>query len=106
MVLKAGINTFATTGLLALLCCTQVTAEEPERDATSDTGGFDIELDGDFYEKRSYSDAFRIKGIELRKNVFFGEAKIAGKKGPGLVVEHGKLTWGFNHKGAEIQLRF
>ena len=67
---------------------------------------FRFETRDKFYDKRKYSNDFRMKGIEISPNVYFGEAKIAGEKGPGIVVEQGDWFWGFNHQGAEILLKF
>ena len=103
---RAGVNTLTATGLVALFASCPVAAEDQNTDLLPDTETFQFNTDDKFYQKRKYSDDFRIKGIEIRRNVFFGEAKIAGEKGPGLIVEHGKLTWGFNHQAAEIQFRF
>ena len=71
-----------------------------------DTEVFRFETRDNFYDKRRYSDDFRMKGIEISPNVFFGEARIAGEKGPGIVVEQDGWFWGFNHQGAEILLKF
>ena len=103
---KAGVNTLTAAGAIALICSFPVAAEDQNEALLPDTETFRFNTDDKFYQKRKYSDDFRIKGIEIRRNVFFGEAKIAGEKGPGLIVEHGNLTWGFNHQAAEIQLRF
>ena len=101
------VTSLLTAGLAALLCASPAVAdEERELKLLPDTETFRFNSDDKFYLKRKYNDDFRIKGIEVRKNVYFGEAKIAGEKGPGIVVEQGDVTWGFNHQGAEIQLRF
>lgn len=102
---KAGIH-IIVFGVIALVGLLPATAEEKQLNLLPDTETFRFNSKDKFYEKRRYSDDFRVKGIEIRKNVYFGEAKIAGEKGPGIVVEKGSLTWGFNHQGAEIQLRF
>ncbi len=75
-------------------------------DLLPDTEVFRFETRDKFYDKRKYSNDFRMKGIEISPNVYFGEAKIAGEKGPGIVVEQGDWFWGFNHQGAEILLKF
>ena len=70
------------------------------------TDTFRFNSNDEFYDKRKYTDDFRIKGIRIGDGVYFGEAKIAGEKGPGIVVERGDLYWGFNHRGAELLYRF
>jgi hypothetical protein len=75
-------------------------------DLLPDNEVFRFETRDKFYDKRKYSDDFRMKGIKISPNVYFGEAKIAGEKGPGIVVEQGDWFWGFNHQGAEILLKF
>ena len=102
----ASVFTLTAAGMVALICAIPAAAEDQEPNLLPDTEAFRFNTKDRFYEKRKYSDDFRMKGIEIRRNVYFGEAKIAGEKGPGIVVEHGKFTWGFNHQAAEIQLRF
>lgn len=75
-------------------------------DLLPDNEVFRFESEDTFYDKRRYSDDFRMKGIEISPNIYFGEAKIAGEKGPGFVIEKGDWFWGFNHQGAEILLKF
>lgn len=70
------------------------------------TSTFRFNTNDEFYDKRKYTDDFRIKGVRIGDGVYFGEAKIAGEKGPGIVVERGDLYWGFNHRGAEVLYRF
>ncbi len=70
------------------------------------TEAFQFNTQDEFYEKRRYSESFRIKGVEISNGVYFGEARVAGRKGPGIVVERGELSWGFNHRGAEVLFRF
>lgn len=102
----ASVKTLTAAGIVALTCAFPAAAEDQKPDLLTDTETFHFNAKDKFYEKRKYSKDFRMKGIEIRRNVYFGEAKIAGGKGPGIVVERGNLTWGFNHQGAEIQLRF
>lgn len=71
-----------------------------------DTEVFQFDTQDKFYDKRRYSEDFRMKGIEISPDIYFGEAKIAGEKGPGFVIEKGDWFWGFNHQGAEIMLKF
>ena len=59
-----------------------------------------------FYQKHKFSDDLRIKGVEVSEGVYFGEARVAGNRGPGFVVEKGDLYWGVNHRGAEVLFRF
>ncbi len=70
------------------------------------TEAFRFNTEDEFYEKRRYSESFRIKGVEISNGVYFGEARVAGRKGPGIVVERGEFSWGFNHRGAELLFRF
>ena len=59
-----------------------------------------------FYQKHKFSDDLRVKGIEVSEGVYFGDAKVAGNRGPGFVVQRGDLYWGVNHRGAEVLFRF
>lgn len=103
---SASVITLTAAGLVALICAFPAAAEDQKPDLLPDTETFRFNTNDKFYEKRKYSEDFRMKGIEIRKNVYFGETRIGGEKGPGIVVERGNLTWGFNHQAAEIQLRF
>lgn len=58
------------------------------------------------YESVKYSNRFKIKGWQVREDVYMGGAKIAGEYGPGVVYEKGDFAWGFNHNGVAIELRF
>jgi hypothetical protein len=105
IVLRAGFNSMATVGLVALLCSSAVTAEEWTPTPSSDTGNFEINTSDD-HATRRYGSPFRVWGTESQENTHHGEAKVAGAKSPGQAVKQLKLSWGFNHKGAEIKLRF
>lgn len=97
----AGILSAALFGMTA----TQAVAEE-NFDLLPRTPAFEFNSEDTFYTTRRYSKKFRIKGLKLSEHVYFGEAKIAGKSGPGLVVEGEGYSWGFNHRGAEVLIRF
>jgi hypothetical protein len=75
-------------------------------DLLPDTEVFRFESRDRFYDSRRYSEDFGMKGVEIGDGVYFGEARIAGEKGPGFVVEQGHWYWGFNHQGAEVLLKF
>lgn len=70
------------------------------------TETFHFNSNDKFYHKHKFSDDLRIKGIEIGEGIYFGDARVAGNRGPGIVVERGDLFWGVNHRGAEVLLRF
>ena len=96
-------------GLLFMICtallATPVKADE-DFYLLPQTEAFRFNTEDKFYETRRYSKDFKIKGIEIADNVYFGEARVAGRKGPGLVFEQDNISWGVNHRGAEVLLRF
>ena len=70
------------------------------------TETFRLNTQDKFYETRKYSKNFKIKGWLVYEDIYFGQAKIAGENGPGLVIEKEDYSWGFNHRGAELLIKF
>mgnify|MGYP001829085644 CR=1 FL=1 len=58
------------------------------------------------FESIKFSKRFKIKGWEIGDDIYIGGVKAAGDYGPGLVLDKGRFSWGFNHQGMEFQLRF
>jgi hypothetical protein len=63
-------------------------------------------LDNNGLESKKFSKRFKIKGWRIGEDLYLGGVKAAGDYGPGLVLDKGSYTWGFNHQGIEFQLRF
>ncbi|MEP5762998.1 MAG: hypothetical protein ABJ308_00320 [Halieaceae bacterium] len=87
------------------LIAPQVAAEE-NLNLLPQTEVFRFNTQDKFYETRRYSKKFKIKGIEVSEQVYFGEARVAGRKGPGFTFEGQGYSWGFNHRGAELLIKF
>jgi hypothetical protein len=77
-----------------------------ELDLLPPTETFRFNTRDKFYDTRKYSKDFKIKGWLVYEDIYFGQAKIAGENGPGLVVEKEGYSWGFNHRGAELLIKF
>jgi hypothetical protein len=77
-----------------------------ELDLLPPTETFQFNTEDKFYETRKYSRNFKIKGWLVYEDIYFGQAKIAGENGPGLVIEKEGYSWGFNHQGAELLIKF
>ncbi len=103
---KIAVSLAASQSMLLMGLLAPQAAADEELQLLPQTEVFRFNTEDKFFEKRKYSEDFRIKGWEVSENVYFGEAKVAGRKGPGLVVEQGNLSWGFNHRGAEVLFRF
>jgi len=58
------------------------------------------------FESKKFSKRFKLKGWQIGDDIYIGGVKAAGDYGPGLVLDKGRYTWGFNHQGVEFQLRF
>ena len=54
----------------------------------------------------NFSSSLKVRGLEISKGIYLGQAKIAGKYGPGFVVKQKSFSWGFNHRGLSINKRF
>jgi len=48
----------------------------------------------------------RIRGWEIRDNVYFGQTKVGGRWGPGILIERDSYVYGINHRGIQILKRF
>lgn len=48
----------------------------------------------------------KIRGFKVSDRIYMGQAKVAGKYGLGLVVNHDSFSWGVNHRGVSILKRF
>jgi len=96
-----GVQLLVTMGLFAL-----PSQAGQELDLLPATETFRFNTQDKFYETRKYSRDFKIKGWQVYENIYFGQAKIAGENGPGLVVEKEGYSWGFNHRGAELLIKF
>ena len=58
------------------------------------------------FESKKFSKSFKLKGWEIGDDIYIGGVKAAGDYGPGIVLDKGRYTWGFNHQGIEFLLRF
>ena len=56
------------------------------------------------YDSRKYSKTLKIKGWQVSEGVYFGSAKIAGKYGPGFIIDREGYSWGFNHRGVQLHI--
>ena len=96
-----GVQLLVIMGLYAL-----PSQAQGELDLLPPTETFRFNSENKFYETRKYSRDFKIKGWQIYENIYFGQAKIAGENGPGLVIEKEGYSWGFNHRGAELLIKF
>jgi len=53
-----------------------------------------------------YSKDFKIRGWEVGKGIYWGQAKIAGDYGVGFIVERKGYSWGINNRGIGFLKRF
>lgn len=53
-----------------------------------------------------YSKDFKIRGWKVGKGIYWGQAKIAGDYGVGIVVERKGYSWGINNRGIGFLKRF
>ena len=63
-------------------------------------------LDDNGFESRKFSKRFKLKGWRIGDDIYIGGVKAAGDYGPGVVLDKGRYSWGFNHQGIEFQFRF
>jgi hypothetical protein len=57
-------------------------------------------------EYHKYSRDFKIRGWKVAEGVYWGQAKIAGEYGVGLVVDRKGYSWGVNNRGIGFFKRF
>ncbi len=98
---------------LLVLACTagSMEAHSERTNRTFNTDGkkfpnYIKNLDEKSFESRKFSKRFKLKGWRIGNDIYIGGVKAAGDYGPGIVLDKGRSTWGFNHQAAEIQLRF
>ena len=96
-----GMQLLVVMGLFAL-----PSQAQEELDLLPRTETFRFNTQDKFYQTRKYSRDFKIKGWKISEDIYFGQAKIAGENGPGLVVEKEGYSWGFNHRGADLLIKF
>ncbi len=58
------------------------------------------------YEEKKYGSDMKIRGWAVAKNIYMGQAKIAGQYGFGLVVESKLGSWGINNRGIGFLKKF
>ena len=54
----------------------------------------------------NFGSSLKVRGLEISKGIYLGQAKVAGKYGPGFVVKQKSSSWGFHHRGLSINKRF
>ena len=64
----------------------------------------EVKLGG--FERKKLSKGFKVRGWEVARKVYLGQAKIAKKWGFGVVVERGNTVYGMNHRGIQVLKRF
>lgn len=68
--------------------------------------GYIKNLNEKSFESRKFSKSFKLKGWRIGEDMYIGGVKAAGDYGPGIVLDKGSYSWGFNHQGMEFQFRF
>jgi hypothetical protein len=54
----------------------------------------------------TFNKTLKVRGIEMTKGVYLGQAKVAGKYGFGVVVDNKNFSWGINNRGVSILKTF
>ena len=93
---------FASNGVLAENDIESYYLNQPLKQATAHN--FKLDHSNKPYASLKFSDDLRIKGWEVAEGIYFGQAKIAGENGPGLIFEEDGYTWGFNHRGVALHI--
>ncbi len=65
---------------------------------------FEVKSSDKLYESLKFSKDFKIRGWEVAEGVYMGQAKIAGKSGPGVIFQREGYSWGFNHRGVQLHI--
>ncbi len=56
-------------------------------------------------ERKRLRAGMKVRGWRVKQvpNLYFGQARVARKWGLGLVMEHGSMAFGMNHRGIEVR---
>jgi hypothetical protein len=57
-------------------------------------------------QKLKVTKQLRVRGWEISDNIYFGQTKVGGKWGPGLLIDHDEYVYGINHRGIQVLRRF
>ena len=53
-----------------------------------------------------FNDGMRVRGMEIGDRMYFGQAKVGGQWGLGIVIDRGEYAYGANNRGLSIMKRF
>ena len=66
----------------------------------------ELEDVGETFVSKQFSEDMKIRGWAIAEDVYFGQAKVAGEYGLGIVVDKGDVSWGLNHRGVAVTKKF
>lgn len=88
-------------GLVMILTCAPTFSAEP-------TKKLEIELPQKtllpWIDQYKFSNKFRTNGWKVFSDIYFGEVKVGGKWGIGVIVDKGKYRYGINNKRIAFEL--
>lgn len=92
------------TGLLfaSMLFATSTLFAADKEDADE---GNELHNNRDWTELR-FNDGMRVRGMEIGDRMYFGQAKVGGQWGLGIVIDRGEYAYGANNRGLSIMKRF
>ena len=58
------------------------------------------------FERRKLTDQLRVRGWQVGRNTYFGQARVDDRWGLGFVVDRGDTIYGINHHGIQVLKKF
>lgn len=89
-----------------IVCCCVVLIPANAEAASSNDDEDSIELGSTKVIRYKIDNNFRVRGWKLSPEVYFGNTKVNGKWGLGLLVDKGGYAYGLNNSQASFMWRF
>lgn len=90
-----------------IVCCCISMAPVRSEAASNERGDEDsVELGSTKLIRYKIDNNFKVRGWKLSPEIYFGNAKINGEWGVGLLIDKGDYVYGFNNTQASFMWRF
>ncbi len=99
------LSWFSFSALIVCCCCSllpEISEAASDVRADEDT----VELGSTKLIRYRVDNNFKVRGWKLSPEIYFGNAKVNGEWGVGLLVDKGGYVYGFNNTQASFMWRF
>ena len=94
-----------TTYLIRFVLISLFSAVMSSQAAQADEESLDLKYASNI-KVMEFSKRLKVRGFKISDGVYWGQAKVGGKYGVGVVVDKKTYAWGVNHRGFSILKRF